>query len=382
MQFWADLSQKRIIFPLFLVSALVLTACSPNAKSKFSPYIYKSSSQTALPHDSNGGITVRVKLHAGEALQVKADDYTFTSGRVTRRGSGSITLAEEGMLKPKGFFVLKSKRYFGALEAKREGGGWLYVNHVPMDEYLTSVVSHEMSPNWHPEALKAQAVVARTYLLVKMKERTAKPFDVDTTTNFQVYGGVKKGDTGARNAVGETHDEVLYHGDTLAQTFFHSSCGGTLASAQEVWGKPVPYLNVQNSPYCSAAPVYKWQVKIPFSEIARRLNARGVRNVTVAERSPSKRVKTLTIATASGVKNIRADKFRTALGAIKVKSTFFGVARKGDSVILTGRGFGHGVGMCQWGAKAQADERGNSYKRILDHYFPGTSLRRLAGYSV
>ena len=90
------------------------------------------------------------------------------------------------------------------------------------------------------------------------------------------------------------------------------------------------------------SPVYKWQVKIPFSEIARRLNARGVRNVTVTERSPSKRVKTLTIATASGVKKIRADKFRTALGAIKVKSTFFGVARKGDAVILTGRGFGHG----------------------------------------
>ncbi len=382
MQFWADFTRKCHIPSLLIVATLLITACTPTGRGKFSQYGGKSSSSTSLPHDASGGITVRVKLHAGEALQVKADDYTFTSGRSTRRGSGTVTLAEEGVLKPKSFFVLKSKRYFGALEAKRENGGWLYVNHVPMDEYLTSVVSHEMSPSWHPEALKAQAVVARTYLLVKMKERTGKSFDVDTTTNFQVYGGVKKGDTGARNAVSETHDEVLYHGDKLAQTFFHSSCGGTLASAQEVWGKPVPYLNVQNSPFCSTAPVYKWQVKIPFSEIARRLATRGIKNVTVAERSPSKRVKNLSIVTASGVKKVRADKFRMALGAIKVKSTFFGVARKGDAIVLTGRGFGHGVGMCQWGAKHQADERGNSYKRILDHYFPGTALKRVAGYNV
>jgi stage II sporulation protein D len=382
MRHLADFTHKRQIPSLILAATLSITACTPTGRGKFSQYSGKSSSVTSLPHDASGGITVRVKLHAGEALQIKADDYTFTSSRTTRRGSGTMTLAEEGVLKPKGFFVLKSKRYFGALEAKRENGGWLYVNHVPMDEYLTSVVSHEMSPSWHPEALKAQAVVARTYLLVKMKERTGRSYDVDTTTNFQVYGGVKKGDTGARNAVSETHDEVLYHGDKLAQTFFHSSCGGTLASAQEVWGKSVPYLNVQNSPYCSNAPVYKWQVKISFAEIARRLATRGVKNVTVAERSSSKRVKTLSIATSSGVKKFRADKFRMALGAIKVKSTFFGVARKGDSIVLTGRGFGHGVGMCQWGAKYQADERGNSYKRILDHYFPGTALRRVAGYSV
>jgi stage II sporulation protein D len=251
-----------------------------------------------------------------------------------------------------------------------------------MDEYLTSVVSHEMSPSWHSEALKAQAVVARTYLLLKMKERAKKSYDVDTTTNFQVYGGIKKGDGGARSAVAETHNEVLYHGDALAQTFFHSSCGGTLASAEEVWGKSVSYLGVQSSPYCSSAPVYKWRVKIPFTEIGRRLAARGVRSISVAERGPSKRVKTLNVVTASGTKKVRADKFRMALGALKVKSTFFGVARQGDSVILTGRGFGHGVGMCQWGAKLQADERNTSYRRILDHYFPGTSLRAVNAQSV
>jgi stage II sporulation protein D len=215
-----------------------------------------------------------------------------------------------------------------------------------------------------------------------MKERSTKPYDVDTTTNFQVYGGLKKDDGGARTAVSQTHNEVLYYGSDLAQTFFHSSCGGTLASAQEAWGKQVPYLAVQSSPYCTTAPVYKWQVKIPMSEIGRRLAMRGVKSISVAERSSSKRVKTLRIATATGTKTIRADKFRTALGALKVKSTFFGVAQNGGNVVLTGRGFGHGVGMCQWGAKTQAEDRGNSYKRILDHYFPGTSLKAVTGQSV
>ncbi len=366
---------------LLICSALLFAACSPNARTKASFYRPKSHPGTATI-DSRDGITVRVKLYAGEALTVKADEYTFTTGRISRRGSGSFTFTEEGLLTTKNSFVLNARRYSGALEARRVGGEWLYINHVPIDDYLTSVVSHEMSPTWHREALKAQAVVARTYLLTKMKERVDKPYDVDTTTNYQVYGGLKKNDGNARAAVAETHNEVLLHDGRLAETFFHSACGGTLASAQEVWGKALPYLTVRNSPYCSTAPVYKWQVKIPFSEIGRRLAMRGVKNVTVAARSESKRVQTLRIATASGTKLVRADKFRVALGAIKVKSTFFGIARKGDGIILTGRGFGHGVGMCQWGAKIQADERGMSYRRILDHYFPGTSLRALNGQSV
>ncbi|HRP69502.1 MAG TPA: SpoIID/LytB domain-containing protein [Turneriella sp.] len=215
-----------------------------------------------------------------------------------------------------------------------------------------------------------------------MKERAKLPYDVDTTTNFQVYGGVKKGDSAARVAVVETHDEVLYYGAQLAETFFHSSCGGTLASAEEVWGKNVPYLKIQSSSWCSTAPVYKWQVKIPYTEIGRRLKLKGVKAMRIVERSKSKRVKTIQITTARGTKKIRGDKFRMALGAIKVRSTFFGVAQKGSAVILTGRGFGHGVGLCQWGAKLQADKHGTHYRRILEHYFPGTSLRTVNAQSV
>lgn len=361
--------------------ALLLSACSPPGRGKSAFYRPKSASG-ANAFGGRDGLTVRVKLYAGEAITVKTDSYSFVTGKTSRRGKGSFTFTEEGTLTPGDAFVLNARRYAGALEARRTGGEWLYVNHVPIDEYLASVVSHEMSPAWHREALKAQAVVARTYLLTKMKERADKPYDVDTTTTYQVYGGIKKNDENARAAVAETRNEVLLHDGQLAQTFFHSSCGGTLASAQEVWGRPLAYLGVQNSPYCATAPVYKWQVKIPFSEIARRLALRGVKNVSVAERSSSQRVRTLKITTAAGTRSVHADKFRVALGAIKVKSTFFGVARTGDSVVLTGRGFGHGVGLCQWGAKAQADERGMGYRRILDHYFPGTSLRAVSGHNV
>jgi stage II sporulation protein D len=363
------------------IAAIIFSACTPNGRAKSSLYRFKSApGPTTL--NNRQGITVRVKLYAGEAVTIKTDDYTFTSGKINRSGRGSFTFTEEGLLIPKNFFVLNARRYSGALEAKRIGGEWLYINHVPIDEYLTSVVSHEMSPNWHREALKAQAVVARTYLLTKMNERADKPYDVDTTTNYQVYGGIKKNDSNARAAVAETHNEVLLYEGRLAETFFHSSCGGILASAQEVWGKALPYLTVQNSSYCSASPVYKWQIKIPFSEIGRRLALRGVKNVIVAERTASKRVRSLKIISASGTKTVRADKFRVALGAMKVKSTFFGVARKGDGIILTGRGFGHGVGLCQWGAKIQADNHGMTYRHILEHYFPGTSLRTVNGQNV
>ncbi|MCX7631825.1 MAG: SpoIID/LytB domain-containing protein [Turneriella sp.] len=365
---------------LFLLMMLAIS-CSRNQRQKsslFGSRIPGSSSAS----DGRGEWIVRVKLYSGEALTVTAENYTFHTGRSTRRGHGSFTFTEEGMLVPQGNFVLRGRRYSGTLEARRRGGEWLYINHVPIDDYLTSVVSHEMSPSWHREALKAQAVVARTYLLVKMKERAKEPYDVDSSTNFQVYGGLKKEERNARAAVNETHNEVLLYDGKLAETYFHSSCGGVLASSEEVWGRMLPYLSVQSSPYCATAPVYKWQVTIPLSEISKRLALRGVKNITVLERPPSKRVKPLRVSTATGDKPIRAEKFRALLGTLKIKSTFFGVAKKGNAVVLTGRGFGHGVGLCQWGAKNQAEERGMDYRRILEHYFPRTVLRSVNSQQV
>jgi len=357
-------------------------ACSPNTKGSYSSFMYRPKNRAALTQDMRGTPLVRVKLYAGEATTVFAENFSFTTGKTTRRGSKSITITEAGIIEPQDTFTFKGKRYHGSLEVRPSKGRWLYVNHVPMDEYLTSVVSHEMSPSWNKEALKAQAVVARTYLLQKIKERAAEPYDVDTSTNYQVYGGVKKGDQTSRIAVSETHDEVLYYGANLAQTFFHSSCGGTLASSEEVWGKSLPYLTAKNSAWCSAAPVYKWQIKISLNEISRHLKIKNIKALRVIERSKSKRVKTIQVTTSHGAKKVRADKFRIALGALKVKSTFFGVAKAGNSVILTGRGFGHGVGMCQWGAKLEADAHGTNYRRILEHYFPGTSLRTLNSQRV
>ncbi|HRP69503.1 MAG TPA: SpoIID/LytB domain-containing protein, partial [Turneriella sp.] len=95
---------------------------------------------------------------------VSANEFSFTAGSSTRRGTGAFTITEAGVFTPKGTFTFKRKSYHGSLTVTREKGRWLYVNQVPMDEYLTSVVSHEMSPSWNKEALKAQAVVARTYL--------------------------------------------------------------------------------------------------------------------------------------------------------------------------------------------------------------------------
>lgn len=361
---------------------LFFIACSPNGRLPQNSVLRPHKAPAAQSESGRAGLTVRVKLYRGEALSVKTDGFTFTTKRYSRNGSGDFAFTEPGLLTPKKSFVLRSRRYAGSLEAIREGGRWLYVNHVPLDSYLTSVVSHEMSPLWHKEALKAQAVVARTYLLVKIKERAGKYYDVDTTTNFQVYGGISKYDDNARRAVEETQGEVLYYQGELAQTFFHSSCGGTLASAGEVWGKDIAYLRVHSSPYCQTAPVYKWKVTLPFKEIGRRLAFKNVKSVTVLDRTDSKRVKTLKIVTSRGVKKIPAGKFRTMLGAIKVKSTFFGIARKGNAVVLTGRGFGHGVGMCQWGAKFQAEKKGQNYRTILEHYFPKTSIRFAQDYNV
>lgn len=184
----------------------------------------------------------------------------------------------------------------------------------------------------------------------------------------------------ALRAVKETEGEVALYGGEVIQAMYHSSCGGETEAAEDMWGRRIPYLKRIKDPYCTEAPNYFWQYKIGLREIGdrlKRLNSHigDVKTVYVLKRSRSGRVMNVAIKHSGGTSEIAGKDFREALGFENLRSTNFTVKPNGESLHFAGSGGGHGVGMCQWGAKGMAED-GKSYKEILKVYYPGITIRR------
>jgi stage II sporulation protein D len=249
------------------------------------------------------------------------------------------------------------------------GGKLQLINVIPLEEYLVAVLGSEM-PSWFPDdALRAQAIAARTYALQRKLETYGQPFHMGSGVLDQVYGGLKREDPRAKAAVLATRGEVLTYQLLPVEAYFHSSCGGRTASGTEALGRDLPYLKPVDCP-CGRKG-RPWQVVLGLSD----LKAAGLSDpstVRVAARTPTGRVQRL--ASRSGM--LDGVSFRRRIGYEKVKSLAFNVEQNRGEVKITGRGFGHGAGMCQWGAEGLAEE-GWAYRRILEHYYPGAEIQRL-----
>lgn len=272
---------------------------------------------------------------------------------------------------------LNDRPYRGSLSILIDGGLFTVINSLPLEDYLFGLINHEISSKWPLEAVKAQAIAARTYAYFKLGSNKEKPYHLESTVTDQVYGGSSAEDERARRAVTETKGEMLYYGDELARSFYHSSCGGETESAKNVWGKDFPYLKTVDDSFCSDAPNYFWSYESSFDKIHEIMKEKGYSftknyDIRVIERSKSGRVLSIIVA---GVE-LSGTKFRQLIGYGTIKSTLFNIEVSGNTVIFSGSGSGHGVGMCQWGAKGMAEE-GRSYTQILDHYYPGTDVREV-----
>ena len=298
---------------------------------------------------------------------------------------------------------LNGKTYRGALEFHPQGSGFVCINVVPLEEYLRGVVPLEMGRHEESrlEALKAQAVAARTYSVKRVLSRTNELFDLYASVQDQVYGGAAAEHAMSDRAIRETAGILLLYGDSLALTYYHSTCGGKTASRHEVWGgAPVPYLisapdtDATGNAWCRAsrymAWTQEWDVDALTAIVRKNLSDAGVRgapsfrslkSVEVRSRFADGRVNLLDIQTDRGTITVRGDKTRWALrptpgtGRI-LESDRFDVDMRGDRIVVKGNGFGHGVGMCQMGALGRA-QAGQSFAQILAAYYPGTDLARL-----
>lgn len=319
-----------------------------------------------------------------------------------------------------------TRQYDGIIELKINNQGKLtIINELPMEKYLRGVVPAEMPSSYPLEALKAQAIAARTFTLKKMGvAHQFDEFDVCNNVHCQVYGGMSAETETANKAVAETHGLILKYQDELCNTVFSAVCGGHTENSANAWsGDEITYLMgvvdqdlqnytslqnffeseafvrkwIEGSPkaYCNqtratisaladgSAKYFRWQVLYQPQELSSIIKEKTGQNVgTVKSIDPLKRGvsgRLLSIQISGSRQKIRIDgelKIRQALASNTLYSSCFIVDKTSDGkFLIKGAGFGHGVGMCQYGAAGMALE-GKKAEEILYHYYPGTRLDR------
>lgn len=322
-------------------------------------------------------------LKAAEPVEIRWQNGSFLVGTEKLKGE-RLQLAPAVALPDDAHFALAGRSYRGILEILAKKGGLTAVNLVPLDDYLLSVVPEEMPTDWPAEALKAQSVAARSFALHNRDRHGADGFDLCTTTHCQVYTGVGAEKTASTAAIKATEGEVLFYGTEPIDALFHTDSGGMTENSENVWGSFVPYLRaVKDTP----AKTMPWTKEVPAAVFEQKLAAKGhkvgkVRSLVLsnlqigkaaADRTASGRVKTMTVKGTKGTASLTGNELRSMFG---LKSTLFDVKLQGSKVVFAGFGFGHGLGISQWGAKRLAAD-GMKYGDILHHYYAGVTLKKI-----
>ncbi|MFN7454039.1 MAG: SpoIID/LytB domain-containing protein [Pseudobdellovibrionaceae bacterium] len=258
------------------------------------------------------------------------------------------------------------------------------IGALPLEEYLAGVLTSEMPSSWPLEALKAQAVAARSYTLAVMHERADQPFHVESTVHDQVFKHKSRPRRElpkyrqAERALRETQGIFLQEKSSqqTVKSFYHSDCGGITRSAKSVWGSGSQQGAVVDQS-CPQNPKARWSLTLSQRDLSQKMRKLIPNGGLIKSISPTfleKGEEKVILGLASGEKkSVRANDLRATLGFDRLKSTRFQVQTLNEGFVFQGLGFGHGVGLCQWGARALAS-RGLSYLQILSHYYSFAAL--------
>jgi len=272
--------------------------------------------------------------------------------------------------------------YRGKIELHNILGKIYIINIINIEEYLASVVPSEMPASWNMEALKAQAIASRTFTYYHLSKKTKSKsiYDLDSTTNFQVYKGISSEKESSTKAVSETAGLIMTYKYEPILAYFHSTSGGKTADDKFVWtGEDLPYLDGVKCTYSKNSPHYEWTTEISLSQIEHGLKKKYQRIGKIRKISFKKyddRVIEVNIIHSTGKIVLTGNQFRMLMNPSKLKSTMFTAKQNKNSFHVYGKGWGHGVGMCQWGAKGRG-EKGFSYKQILTYYYRNIKLTKI-----
>jgi stage II sporulation protein D len=261
------------------------------------------------------------------------------------------------------------------------------VNHVNIEHYLASVIPAEMKISWPEPALQAQAVAARTYAIWRIQHPSAsrRTWDLTSGSDSQVYAGLDKESEKSRKVVVDTAGTVLLFEGEIFPTYYHSTCGGYTADAHVVFGgKEMPCLTGVPCGNCRDSPVFQWSFTLDQNELAEVVEKTGkssigkILEIKRIDPDGGERPIKIILKGEKGELHIPTTTFRRAVGSNRMKACGFTVEKFGDSFKIDGYGWGHGVGMCQWGAAGMADPLlGFTAEEILKHYYRETELQRI-----
>ncbi len=264
------------------------------------------------------------------------------------------------------------RNYRGSISFRVNDKKMDIINNVEIDNYLRGVLPKEMSPEFPMESLKAQALCSRSFAINNYNKFIKKGYNLDDTTRSQVYYGKDVEEKSTDKAVKETLGEVIKYDGKIAETIFCASSGGYTVASSEAWGGNfVPYLISKEDPYST----YTWNYTLKDSDL-KKLNLCDASGVNLELTDSSKRVKNIIFNTSKGDVAIKAKDFRQKLGNTIIKSTLFDIECNNNKITVKGKGYGHGVGMSQYGAVEMA-KKGNNYNDIIGFYFPGTNIEKI-----
>lgn len=287
---------------------------------------------------------------------------------------------------------LNGQRLRGTIEIVRQKNlTLLVINHLALEDYLRGVLSKEAPDYWPPEALKAIAIAARTYAVYQRYTKEEGSFDVSGDVMSQDYGGKTSEKIGTTRAVKATAGWILLYKGKPFPTFYHSTCGGMTEPARVMGSFDLEPLRGQIvCNFCSGSPFYRWQRRLTKADVAwaLRKSSHGsvgtVYDVRVAKRTAAGRVEQIAILGGQRTVRLTGYEFRALFGFDSIRSPAFAVTPIDEGFLIAGRGWGHGVGMCQWGV-AELARRGLSATEILAFYYPGAELapmRALAEHPI
>jgi stage II sporulation protein D len=350
-------SLLRDQFRTVLSSEGGLTVRPPNASSG-SPYVEPDVTTVLDVRPNAGGLLLAGAIQAGSAIVVAPADprYPLAIDGTVYRGAAIVQTASDGSID--------------------------VINVVDLERYLDGVVGSEMDPSWPQAALQAQAIVARTYAVANLGTREWLGYDLRAGEQDQAYKGVAAETPSVVSAVSSTRGKILIAGADVVHAYY-SSCDGGYTSGGDALADPQPYLVAQRDPYCTTSPDDGWSASVDAQTFASALRASfgdlgSIVSVAVGSRDESGRALSVAISGSKDARVIPATTFRALAGNHVVRSTRIdSISVRGGVIRISGEGFGHGVGMAQWGARGMA-EAGKSAHEILEFYYHGVQFASIA----
>lgn len=347
---------------------------------------------------------VQTVYYSSRPVTVRTDGSLLTvanhKGGVIQSRIDEVNIIPRGNANP---ISLNNVRYRGIVKILPNNQSMQIVNIVYMEDYLRGVVPPEIGKRSEDEieAVKAQAVAARTYAMAHLQQYRGAPYDMKSSIIDQVYEGIKVENKLVNKAIDLTAGKVLFYQDQYVNAYYHSTCGGLTDDISSVWDrKELPYLkSVSDGDACSWSKYYNWEEVFTEAQLrgrieqylssdrGRDLRLGAIRDIKITERTPGGRVGKMTVETENDIFRFYKDRIRWVVGRTSnpdliLPSDRFDVDIERNaagsvlSITFSGSGYGHGVGMCQCGAIGLA-RQGWTYDSILSHYYTGIEIKKL-----